>query len=76
MSKTAIVFILYFVFMSCVGGAIGVVITNILLQKEVVYCTQDCCPLDCQDSDTCTAYCCDGVSKHNCKSPCCNGEPK
>ena len=39
-------------------------------------CTQECCPLDCKDSDTCPAYCCDGVSKHNCKSPCCNGEGK
>ena len=39
-------------------------------------CTQDCCPLDCKDSETCAAYCCDGVSKHDCKSPCCNGEGK
>jgi len=35
---------------------------------------QDCCPLDCQDSETCGAYCCDGTSQHDCKSPCCNGE--
>ena len=41
---------------------------------DTTCCVQDCCPLDCQDSETCTAYCCDGVSEHDCKSPCCNGE--
>lgn len=47
-----------------------------LYQEDKVYCVQDCCPLDCKDSETCTGYCCDGTSKHDCQSLCCNGEGK
>ena len=45
-----------------------------IVTEDKVCCVQDCCPLDCKSSDTCPAYCCDGVSKHSCKSPCCNDE--
>ena len=74
MSKTTIIGLL-FVLIGFVGGTIiGIGLRHTLLQKEAVCCTQDCCPLDCKDSETCPAYCCDGVSKHDCKSPCCNGD--
>lgn len=45
-------------------------------KAECWCCVQDCCPLDCKDSETCKGYCCDGTSKHDCQSPCCNGERK
>lgn len=53
---------------------VGIAYIYISIPTTTQCCTQDCCPLDCKDSFTCTAYCCDGVSKHDCKSPCCNGE--
>ena len=59
----------------CLVGGIVIGILIFIIEDKVC-CTQDCCSIDCQYSDTCKGYCCDGSTPHNCQSPCCNGEGK